>query len=281
MQDIAIFGLLCVCVVGIFVFGYKRHKVCFSPFITSMAAFVCFGFGLVQMFIFESIAPFKQSRAVFVLDVSKSMQAKDIFPSRLSFAIKKLQVLLKTHKPCSSIIIFAQNAYLFSPFSCDYLTQIHQLQKLDSAKLPWRDGVFEGALDSGASNGELAMQAAKLYGEKIIILSDGEFVPKNAILWLFATPQGSVIEIDSALLYDESGNVVHSTPSQEAIQKAIPFSYGNKDIQEIAHNLGKNTYIMPQNSSFARVSIALGLMLLFISLYGEKLRYYIAKTRGD
>ena len=54
-----------------------------------------------------------------------------------------------------------------------------------------------------------------------------------------------------------------------------------QDIQEIAHNLGKNTYIMPQNSSFARVSIALGLMLLFISLYGEKLRYYIAKTRGD
>ena len=279
MQDMAIFGLLCACVAGILGYGYKRHKG--FTFITSMAALLCFGFGLAQLLLFESSAPLSQSRAVFVLDVSKSMQARDIFPSRLSFAIKKLQMLLKTHKPCASIIIFAQNAYLFSPFSCDYLTQIEQLQRLDSAKLPWREGVFEGALDSGASNGELAMQAAKLYGEKIIILSDGEFVPKNAILWLFATPQGSVIEIDSALLYDESGNVVHSIPSQEAIQKAIPFSYGNKDIQEIAHNLGKNTYIMPQNSSFARVSIALGLMLLFISLYGEKLRYYIAKTRGD
>ncbi|WP_394998052.1 VWA domain-containing protein [uncultured Helicobacter sp.] len=277
MQDMAIFGLLCACVAGILGYGYKRHKG--FIFITSMAALLCFGFGLAQLLLFESSAPLSQSRAVFVLDVSKSMQARDIFPSRLSFAIKKLQMLLKTHKPCASIIIFAQNAYLFSPFSCDYLTQIEQLQRLDSAKLPWREGVFEGALDSGGSNGALALEAVKLYGERIIVLSDGEFVPRGATLWLFATPQGSVVEIDSKLLYDEGGNAVHSAPLPEAMREAIAFSYGNKDIQAIAPMLAKTTNNSPQSSSLARLSIALGLVLLFMGLYGQKLSYLINKRR--
>ena len=98
MQDMAIFGLLCVCVAGILGYGYKRHKG--FTFITSMAALLCFGFGLVQLLLFESSAPLSQSRAVFVLDVSKSMQARDIFPSRLSFAIKKVSSFLRKMRIC-------------------------------------------------------------------------------------------------------------------------------------------------------------------------------------
>lgn len=280
MHNVAIFVGLCVCLVGIFVLGYRYQKVWFSPFVTNIAALVCFVCGAAQMFLFESIAPYAHSRVVFVLDVSKSMQAQDIFPSRLSFAIKKLQILLKTHKPCSSILIFAQNAYVFSPLSCDYLTQIHQLQKLNTNGLPWREKTFQNALDSGASNGELAIKAAKLYGDTIIVLSDGEFDPKDATLWLFATSQGSVIEIDSALLYDEYGNIVRSAPLPEAIDKAVMFAYGNKDIQAIAHRLGKHTRITPQHFGWARVSIALGLVLLFISLHGARLRYYMTQNKG-
>ena len=271
----AIFVFLCVCVVSIVILGYRYQR---RDFLT-IAAMVCFCLGGVQILIFESIIPRESAKVVFVLDVSKSMQARDIYPSRLSFAIKKLQILLRTHKPCSSIVIFAQNAYLFSPFSCDYLTQIHQLQKLDSSGLPWRDGVFESALDSGASNGALALEAARFYGENIIVLSDGEFVPKDATLWLFATPQGSVIEIDSALLYDESGNIVRTAPLPEAMAGAVEFAYSNKDIQTISKILGKNTSAREQGFGFGRASIALGLVLLFVSLYGAKLRYHIRKIQ--
>ncbi|MFC3867676.1 VWA domain-containing protein [Helicobacter equorum] len=278
MQHILIYGSLSLCLLAIFALNYIYQKKCFTPLSMSIGAFVCFGYGLVQMLIFEPIMPYENPKIVFVLDVSKSMQAKDIFPSRLAMATKKLQILLKTYKPCSSIIIFAQNAYLLSPFSCDYLTQIQQLQKLNTNKLPWYDRVFENALDTGASNGDLALESAKLYGDKIIVLSDGEFIPRDSMLWVFATPQGSVIEIDSALLYDENHQIVQSTPLSQAITQGIMFSYSNKDIQKIASFLGKNIHNAPptlHKLDSARISLILGLILLFISLYGATLRHRV------
>ena len=278
MQYILIYGGLSLCLLVVFALSYIYHKKYFTPLSLSIGAFVCFGYGLVQMLIFEPIMPYENPKIVFVLDVSKSMQAKDLFPSRLAMATKKLQILLKTYKPCSSIIIFAQNAYLLSPFSCDYLTQIQQLQKLHTNKLPWYDKVFENALDTGASNGDLALESAKLYGDTIIILSDGEFITQDSMLWVFATPQGSVIEIDSALLYDENHQVVQSIPLPQALIQGVMFSYNNKDIQKIASFLGKNIHHAPptlHKLDSARISLILGLILLFISLYGATLRHRI------
>lgn len=227
----------------------------------------------------------KSSNAVFVLDVSKSMLTKDFYPTRLKFATTKLAKILKNYKLCSSIIIFSQSAYLLSPFSCDFSTQALLLENLS---LPYEENldIEKSALDNGASNVDLALEMAKFYGEKIVLLSDGDFAtPKgldstqSALLWLFASMQGSVIEFENALVKDSQNRVVVSAPKDFALQgykahlwERVQASLDESDESAILAFL-KNTqdFSFLYKSADSLIFLLLGLFALFIAFWRAKL----------
>ncbi|MGI0407004.1 VWA domain-containing protein [Helicobacter himalayensis] len=251
--------------------------------IFAFLAFICFciacAFALTQ-----SNLP-KNSNAVFVLDVSKSMLAKDLYPTRLKFATTKLAKILKNHKLCSSIIIFSQSAYLLSPFSCDFSTQALLLENLS---LPYGEHLeFDlNALDNGASNVDLALEMAKFYGEKIVLLSDGDFAtPKGlnstqgALLWLFASMRGDVIEFENTLIKDSQNKVVVSAPKDFALSgykahlwERVQASLDESDESAILTFL-KNTqdFSFLYKNTYSLLFLSLGLFALFIAFWRAKL----------
>ncbi len=264
-------------------FLHKNLKALLDFRIFAFLAFICFCTACA-LCLTQSNLP-KSSNAVFVLDVSKSMLAKDLYPTRLKFATTKLAKILKNHKLCSSIIIFSQSAYLLSPFSCDFSTQALLLENLS---LPYGEHLeFDlNALDNGASNVDLALEMAKFYGEKIVLLSDGDFAtPKGldstqgALLWLFASMQGDVIEFENTLIKDSQNKVVVSAPKDFALSgykahlwERVQASLDESDESAILTFL-KNTqdFSFLYKNTHSLLFLSLGLFALFIAFWRAKL----------
>jgi len=73
---------------------------------------------------------------IIALDISDSMLAKDVYPSRLELAKKKaLELIDGATKYRVGVIAFAKNSYLVSPVSLDTKTVSFLLSKLDTSSI--------------------------------------------------------------------------------------------------------------------------------------------------
>lgn len=190
----------------------------------------------------------EKSDIFFALDISASMNAQDISPSRLEKSKRFIEQLIQDRKGDQlGLILFAGGAYLQMPLTSDYA----------AAQLFVRSANSEMAGTQGTAIGEsidLAMRSIKEKNQRaLIILSDGEDHDEDAVNmaekaaengWnVFTVGVGSVEgsfvpvinEGREEYKMDEEGNPVKSVLNQNLLK-------------EIAEN-GKGSYYLLGNEN--------------------------------
>ncbi|MDQ6993488.1 MAG: VWA domain-containing protein [Mariprofundus sp.] len=159
-----------------------------------------------------------QSAMVIVLDLSRSMDAADLKPSRLKRAKQQLQDILKARKEGQTgLVVFAGSAFDVVPLTTDNRAIIALLPSLDTTMMP-----VQGSLASAGIEHALAMlkRAAVEHGS-VVMLTDGvDSESKQLALKLAAaghqlsvlavgTEAGAPIAMpDGGFLKDRGGNIV-------------------------------------------------------------------------
>ena len=108
---------------------------------------------------------------VVALDLSNSMSARDIEPSRLErsqYEVKRLISLLKGDR--IGLIAFAGISYLQCPITSDYRTANMMLEMMDSDLLPVQGTAFSDAINTALN----AFPKENQQYKAIILISDGE-----------------------------------------------------------------------------------------------------------
>jgi len=164
----------------------------------------------------------KQSAWVVVLDLSRSMDAGDIVPTRLSRARHKLVDLLKQRgEGQTALIVYAAAPFVVSPLTQDAGTIIAQVSALNTALMPRQGSRPDIALKKA---GGLLRQAGVTSG-RVLLMTDGlDNVPQSALenavstlknqghrlsILGVGTLEGAPITLpDGGFLKDEKGAIV-------------------------------------------------------------------------
>ena len=192
---------------------------------------------------------------VVAIDVSKSMLAQDIFPSRLKMAKQKLLNIIKqSSSNAIGVVIFAKSAFILSPITQDFTS------------LNFIVNNFDAGLNFDAGSNIYAMLEAsnkllKHYQYKnIILLSDGgnqntfeeEIVyinekKLNLYTLALATSKPSPIPVNGAYLTNSKGEIITvkrneniKTLSLQNKGAYINFSLDNSDINAILNDIFTN-----------------------------------------
>ena len=188
----------------------------------------------------------KSADIMIALDISDSMLATDVYPSRLESAKKKALTLLSdAPNERLGVVAFAKNSYLVSPLSFDSSAVAFLLSKLDTASITQKGTDFLSMLE--------VVSNAKSKSEKkyLLILSDGgdkkdfskeiEFAKeKNIIVFILGmgTKKGAPIKQKDGSFIKYNGDIIISKLNEEVSDLAtktggvyIQNSVSNKDIK--------------------------------------------------
>ena len=163
----------------------------------------------------------EQSSLVVLLDLSQSMNASDIKPSRLSRAKFKLLDLLQTRKTGqTALIVYAADAFVVTPLTDDNATIANLTPSLKTDMMPAQGSNLSAAL---AKTFALFSQAGTVNGD-ILVITDGiHQSDENAIkkvasqghrlsIFGIGTTDGAPIPLDETLgggfLQDSNGAIV-------------------------------------------------------------------------
>ncbi|MEA2091181.1 MAG: VWA domain-containing protein [Campylobacterota bacterium] len=163
------------------------------------------------------------SDVVIAVDLSYSMQANDIKPTRLQKAKEILKELIKSEKNSRYAILgFTTNAIVLSPMTEDSELLEHLFNSLDEKLIITKGSSVMPAL-------KLARKMSKSKDLSLVILSDGadklsykdeaEFAKENSLvvnIFMLATKMGGTLELENGeLLKDELGDIVVSRENSE------------------------------------------------------------------
>ncbi|HEY4335089.1 MAG TPA: VWA domain-containing protein [Puia sp.] len=176
---------------------------------------------------------------MLVLDVSKSMLARDIKPSRLDKA-KQLMLLLteKLNNDRIGLILFAGRAYLQMPLTTDHGAARMYIQDASPDAVPTQGTVFGEALNMANT----AFNSKERKYKSIVLISDGEDHDPEALKAAkqlaqsgvmintigIGSPEGSPI-VDPAtneLKKDDQGNTVISKLNEAELQQLATATNG-------------------------------------------------------
>jgi len=156
------------------------------------------------------------SDVIIAVDLSYSMQATDINPSRLQKAKEVLSDLVKIkHDSRFGVLGFTTNAIVLSPLTKDSELLLHLFNALDDKLIITKGSSILPAL-------KLARKMSKSKNPSVVILSDGadgleydkesKFAKENHLrvnIFMLATKMGGTLLLDDGeLLKDESGDIV-------------------------------------------------------------------------
>ncbi|MCW8934717.1 MAG: VWA domain-containing protein [Gammaproteobacteria bacterium] len=159
-----------------------------------------------------------QSALVIILDLSRSMDATDIKPSRLSRAHYKINDILKLRKEGqTALIVYAANAYTVSPLTEDAQTITSQIAALETHIMPAQGSRLDIALDMAL---QLFTNAGHSKGD-IIVITDSinvadskklkELKSKNfetSILAIGTEEGAPIASQNGGFVKDSSGSIV-------------------------------------------------------------------------
>ena len=200
---------------------------------------------------------FRQDSAlVVVLDLSRSMNAADIKPTRLERAKFKISDLLRIRKDGqTALIVFAEQPYIVTPLTSDAKTIENQLPALTSDVMPGQGSNLLSAVEKAA---ELLEQAG-VRGGDILILSDEAKTNLSAVDNLVkdrgirisvigvGTPQGAPVMGDNgSFIADEGGNVILMSLNPNALRELAAYGNGlyqtisndDRDVERLANFIG-------------------------------------------
>jgi Ca-activated chloride channel family protein len=156
-----------------------------------------------------------------VLDVSKSMLAEDVQPSRLARAKQEISDLIdKLNGDRVGLIVFAGEAFLQSPLTHDYMMVKDWISKIDVDSVTSQGTSVKSAIEQALKGFRHIKSESKI----LIVVSDGEEHDKETVdmairakqegIKIFTigvgTAKGAPIPLDGALVRDEHGEVVIS-----------------------------------------------------------------------
>ncbi len=163
----------------------------------------------------------KSFNFVIALDISKSMEADDIFPSRLAFAKKAIfETMQKVPQANIAVIAYANDAFLVSPFSNDFKSIKFLLSNLDSNSLTSKGSQILSALEATSR----VFESTKEKKKSLLLVSDGadgrdlkkieDYIKKHNItlhVLSVGTKTGTTLsDSKGGLVKDSKGNIVVS-----------------------------------------------------------------------
>ncbi len=111
-----------------------------------------------------------QSALVIALDLSRSMDAADLKPSRLARArLKLIDILKQRREGQTALLVYAADAFTVSPLTQDAETIIAQISSLDTNLIPTQGSRAPVAVAKAV---DLLRQAGSIEGD-ILLISDG------------------------------------------------------------------------------------------------------------
>ena len=158
----------------------RRRHWKFFFLMAGMVAIIC---GAARPYWKEKALPFKQTgRDIMVIfDVSKSMRATDLPPSRLEHAKYLLrEVIDSSPGDRFGLIAFAGNAFLSCPLTADPEALKEYINELDTSVVPEGGTNIERALRTA----DRALTAAEGNHCAVLMLTDGEALSGNAVRYL-------------------------------------------------------------------------------------------------
>ncbi len=159
-----------------------------------------------------------ESALVIILDVSRSMDAQDVAPSRLTRAKHKILDILQTRKEGqTALVVFAGDAFVVSPLTDDARTMKTLVQTLETSLMPVQGSRPDLALTIGH---DLLVQAGIPSGD-LLLVTDGEIslATENTMKQMakkgrtisilgVGTEDGAPIPDQGGFVKDETGTIV-------------------------------------------------------------------------
>ena len=113
---------------------------------------------------------------VIVLDVSRSMDARDLAPSRLVRARHKVSDLLRRSRDGrTGLVVFAGDAFVVAPLTRDADTLVHLLSAIDTGVIP----VQGSRPDLGLTAGHELLDKGRATIGEVILVTDGVKGPRT------------------------------------------------------------------------------------------------------
>lgn len=156
---------------------------------------------------------------VVVLDLSRSMDAVDVEPSRLARAkLKLLSLLERRESGQTGLVVFSAHAFTVAPLTSDVRTVALLVASLSSDIMPSRGSFPEAGLQKAA---QLLRQTGLVRGE-IVLITDAEVSPASLsiaqdlyregytvhVLAVGTADGGPIVEPGGGFLTDQRGQVV-------------------------------------------------------------------------
>lgn len=185
-----------------------------------------------------------QQGRVLIMDLSASMRARDIAPSRLSRAKFKLVDLIKSGGGMyQGLVVFAGDTYVAAPMTDDMDTLLHLVRELDSSTLPGQGSRLDRALQAA----ERLFKNAGLPPGQIVAIVDGATPHAHRqaeelgqrgfqlLILIAGTARGAPIPgADGGLIKDAAGNIVIAAVDQAQLISIARMANG--DARFIAAN---------------------------------------------
>ncbi len=167
---------------------------------------------------FREVITFTRDHSLAILlDLSESMNAKDVLPSRLGRAKQKVEDLLNTSKGVKiGLIAFAADPHMIVPMTEDKETIRHLLPSLDTDLVYIQGSKLTPPLEMAAT----MLESEPGNSKAIVVISDGGFEDASAIhtakklaekgIFLYTIGVGS---LEGAPLKDRQGGVIKKNGS--------------------------------------------------------------------
>lgn len=251
---------------------FREYKVTFYGY---MLTFVFIVLALSRPVIEQEPIKSEQflSDVIIAQDLSFSMYAQDIEPSRLAYSKQMLKKLLyEKQKSRFAVLGFTTNAIILSPLTEDRELLEHLFDSLDEKFIITKGSDVMSAL-------KLAREISSSKRARVVIFSDGAdkleysaeatFAKKSNLvvnIFMIASEIGGVLRVDGGeLLKDESGDIVISR--QNSSIKAIAQATGGvytKDFDELLNAL--NDMDRDEYKSEVKIMRNIELFYYFIAL---------------
>jgi len=228
---------------------------------------------------------------IIALDISKTMNANDLYPNRIVFAKEKIKLFLDNLiNQNVGLVAFSNQVYLISPITNDYKSLKYLLSKLKIPPLIQNKPNFYNLIDK--TDKLLNEQKEKI----LVIFSDGgdkrdftkeiSYANKKHIqvfIYATATKKGGVIKTKNGdILKDEFGNIIISKLNQNLKTLALntngaylKYSLNNDDIKQFASFLKnkflkKDNIVIKNNQELFYYPLILGLLFYIFAISGFK-----------
>jgi len=171
----------------------------------------------------------EQSTLVILMDLSQSMDAGDIKPTRMQRAKLKLLDILKSRKAGqTAVIVYAADAFTVTPLTDDSNTIANLVPTFETSLMPSQGSHAYTAIDksiellqqAGASNGDVLLMTDDITDRDLRSIND--LVEKGHRLSILGvgTEDGGPISINGGFLQDSSGAIVIAKLDENKLQSA-------------------------------------------------------------